>query len=63
MLGKDGGNWLKKPGRPIFLTGIKMPFKMSLQQERGIGTKVDLDVVQLQLFNGLEDRLFKRPAE
>ncbi len=61
VLGKDGGAWLKKPGRPVFPAGVKMVHKNVLRC--GDGRVVVLEYTHAQLYNRLDDKLFARPAE
>jgi hypothetical protein len=58
-LGKDGGAFEKQPGRRLFVTGLKRPMKTTHYQD---GEKqVVLEVIEVELFNRFEDKLFARP--
>jgi hypothetical protein len=58
-LGKDGGAFLKRPGRRLFFQG-------PLSARRTVGLtdgkkQMEFEVVDLQYFNAFEDREFARP--
>ncbi len=58
-LGKDGGAFEKQPGRRLFLAGLKRPMKTTYYQD---GEKqLVLEVIDVQLYNRFEDKLFARP--
>jgi hypothetical protein len=58
-LGKDGGASAKKPGRRLYLIGVKYPMKGIMYQD---GAKMmDREIVDVQFFNGFEDKPFARP--
>ena len=59
VLGKDGGAYLKDPGRRIYPHGLKVPMKTIHYND---GKKsAEMDVVEVQFFNRFEDKLFDRP--
>jgi HEAT repeat protein len=59
VLGKDGGAYLKKPGRRLFLTGVKVPMKFESYTD---GKKsMSRETTEVQFFNQLEDSVFARP--
>jgi hypothetical protein len=59
VLGKDGGVYLKKPGRRLFLRSVKQPRK-TLSSTDG-KESMELEVVEVHYFNRFEDREFARP--
>lgn len=60
-LGKDGGAYLKQPGRRLFLNGVKQPTKLAYQIG-DLGT-AELEVIEVQFFNRLADALFSPEAK
>jgi hypothetical protein len=59
VLGKDGGAYLKKAGRRLVLTGVKLPMKFESFTD---GKKnMSRDVTEVQFFNRLDDGVFARP--
>jgi hypothetical protein len=59
VLGKDGGKYLQEPGRRLYLRGPKVPMKIQVLEG---GTAVGaVDVVDVQLFNKLDPKLFGKP--
>jgi hypothetical protein len=59
LLGKDGGEYLKQPGRRLFVAGPKVPAKIKvLERGKPVG---EMDVTEAQLFNHLEAKLFVKP--
>jgi hypothetical protein len=62
-LGRDGGAYARQPGRRLYLpglTGLKVAHRMTLSIEK---EKVfDLELLDLQVFNDNEERLFARPV-
>jgi hypothetical protein len=59
VLGKDGGAFLKRPGRRLFLQG---PPTATRTVGLTDGKKhMVLEVVEVQYFNAFEDREFARP--
>ena len=59
VLGRDGGAWLKRAGRPLFPTGIKLPYTMSFQFRDNM--TVDVKMVDFQVYNSFEDKWFAPP--
>src|SRR5262249_19247301 len=59
VLGKDESAYLKKPGRRLFLSGVKVPMKF----ESFIDGKKTMsrETTEVQFFNLLEDSVFARP--
>lgn len=58
-LGRDGGAFVRQPGRRVLVAGLKKPRKVALYQD---GKKeMEWEVTEVQLFNKLEDSLFARP--
>jgi hypothetical protein len=58
-LGRDGGAYARKPGRRLYLTGLKLPMKTVTYAD---GKKfVERQVVTVAFFNEFEDDLFARP--
>jgi hypothetical protein len=59
VLGKDDGAFEKKPGRRVYLTGVKLPMKATLYSD---GKKLfEREIVQIQFFNRFDDSLFAKP--
>ncbi len=58
-LGKDGGAFEKEPGRRVFVPGLKRPMKQTYYQE---GEKqLVLEVVEVQVYNRFDDKVFAKP--
>jgi hypothetical protein len=58
-LGKDGGAFEKEPGRRLFVPGLKRAMKSTYYQD---GEKqLVLEVIDVELFNHFDDKLFARP--
>jgi hypothetical protein len=58
-LGKDGGSAEKKPGRRVYLTGMKYAMKAVTHQD---GAKqMEREILDIQLFNRFDDSLFVKP--
>lgn len=58
-LGRDGGAFENQPGRRILTPGLKKAMKVVMFQD---GMKeVEWEVMEVQYFNKLDDRLFVRP--
>jgi hypothetical protein len=58
-LGKDGGAFEKRPGRRLFLIGLKRPMKTTYYHD---GEKqLVLEVIDVEVYNRFEDKLFARP--
>jgi hypothetical protein len=60
VLGKDGGAWLKLPGRKLFVTGPLSPTKITNSTDGIVRT---VEVVEVIYYNRLDDKLFDRPAK
>jgi hypothetical protein len=59
VLGKDGGAFLKRPGRRLFLQGPPTATRtVGLTDGK---KQMELEVVEVQYFNAFEDREFARP--
>jgi hypothetical protein len=59
VLGKDGGGFLKRPGRRLFLQGPPTATRtVGLTDGK---KQMELEVVEVQYFNAFEDREFARP--
>jgi hypothetical protein len=59
-LGKDGGAYLKQPGRRVFLPGLRQAMK----QVSVIDGKesAEVEIVEVRCFNRFDDKLFTRPG-
>lgn len=58
-LGKDGGASANKPGRRLYLTGVKYPMKGITYQD---GVKMmDREITEVRFVNRFEEKLFVRP--
>jgi len=58
-LGKDGGAYLKRPGRRLYLRGVKHPMKTTTFSD---GKKaMTFRVIAVEYFNGFEDKVFAKP--
>ncbi len=58
-LGKDGGAYARQPGRRMCIPGLKLPMKSITHQD---GKKLEEhEVLEVQLFNDFEDKLFAKP--
>jgi hypothetical protein len=58
-LGKDGGAYARQPGRRMSIPGLKLPMKSITHQD---GKKLEEhEVLEVQLFNDFEDKLFAKP--
>jgi hypothetical protein len=60
VLGKDGGDYLKEPGRRLFLRGLKQPALLKVQI-MGSGVGAEVEITELQYFNQIDPKLFARP--
>jgi len=61
VLGKDGGAYLKQPGRRLYLPGLKLAMKAVIYAE---GKKsMEREYSEVQFFNRFDDGVFARPAE
>jgi hypothetical protein len=59
VLGQDGGAFEKKPGRRVFLTGVKFAMKGTTYSD---GKKLfERETLQTQFFNRFDDKLFAKP--
>ncbi len=59
VLGKDGGAFLKRPGRRLFLQGPPVATRtVGLTDGK---KEMELETVEVQYFNAFEDREFARP--
>lgn len=59
VLGLDGGAYAKQPGRRLYVTGLRLPFRDETYIHDKLETSSEL--VQVDLFNALEESLFARP--
>jgi HEAT repeat protein len=59
VLGKDGGAYLKRPGRRLFVRGPRLQTKSVFSIE-GEGERT-LETVEVIYYNSLDDKLFARP--
>jgi hypothetical protein len=58
-LGKDGGKYLARPGRRLYLAGFKYPMKHTYYQD---GKKVlEGQIVQIDFYNALDEKVFAKP--
>jgi hypothetical protein len=58
-LGKDDGAYARQPGRRISISGLKLPMKSITHQD---GKKLEEhEVLEVQLFNDFENKLFAKP--
>jgi hypothetical protein len=59
VLGKDGGDYLKQPGRRLIVEGLRLPRTTVLFTD---GQKrLELHTLEWEFFNRLDDALFERP--
>jgi HEAT repeat protein len=59
ILGKDGGKYLARPGRRIIVEGLRFAVRSELYRE---GRRaMEMEVLDIQVFNRLDDSLFARP--
>jgi hypothetical protein len=59
VLGKDGGAYDKKPGRRLYLTGIKYPMKAV--QYRDGKKEMEREYSDVEFFNRFDDSVFAKP--
>jgi hypothetical protein len=59
-LGRDGGAFLRRPGRRVVVPGLRFASRVELY--RNGKREMELEVQDLQLFNRLDDSIFARPA-
>ena len=59
VLGKDNGAFEKKPGRRLYLTGIKFPMK-AVQFQNG-AKMLEREYSDVQLYNRFDDSVFAKP--
>jgi hypothetical protein len=60
-LGKDGGAYLKQPGRRLFVPGLRQAMKQ-VSLVDGTPDGRELEVVEVRCFNRLDDKLFTKPG-
>ncbi len=58
-LGKDGGAYLDRPGRRLFLPGLRLPYKQTLCL--GGTPALEMTVTDIRFFNRFDDKEFARP--
>jgi hypothetical protein len=58
-LGKDGGEYARKPGRRLLIDGLQMATRCDLHRNGKLDLR--LDVLQIQYFNALDEKLFALP--
>jgi hypothetical protein len=59
VLGIDGGAYLKKPGRRLYPENCRFPAKVTIGS--GKSTFAEIEIIDVQLFNRLDDRVFEKP--
>jgi hypothetical protein len=59
VLGRDGGAYLREPGRRVFLHGLRHP--MTLSQRRGDRRPNIRSLREVEFFNDFDPELFARP--
>jgi hypothetical protein len=59
VLGRDGGSYLREPGRRVFLHGLRQP--MTLIQRRGNWPPAVRSLLEVEFFNDFDPGLFTRP--
>lgn len=59
VLGKDGGAYAKKPGRRLLIDGLKVAMRCELHRNGKLD--LQLDVLHIQYFNALDEKLFALP--
>jgi hypothetical protein len=59
ILGKDGGAYNKKPGRRLYLTGLKFPMK-AVQFQNG-ARLMEREYTDIEFFNRFDDGIFAKP--
>lgn len=58
-LGKDGGEYLKSPGRRLRAEGVRLPFHVVFHRD---GRKdMEYRTVHIEFFNRFDDSIFQRP--
>jgi hypothetical protein len=55
VLGKDGGEYLKQPGRPLYVQGTKLPARLTINAGKAIS---EFELTGVQYFNRLDAKLF-----
>jgi hypothetical protein len=58
VLGRDGGAYLRQPGRRLYLRGRKEPRKITGYRD---GESVEYEVTAIEFFNDFEDKVFAKP--
>jgi hypothetical protein len=61
VLGKDGGDYLKQPGRPLFVRGPKHGMRNKVCEDGK--PQYELEVVEYRILNRLDPKLFEMPAD
>jgi hypothetical protein len=59
VLGKDGGVYLKQPGRRLYLRAPLQPMKTVSHQDGK--SHMELEMRDIEFFNAFEDKVFARP--
>ena len=59
-LGRDGGIFLRRPGRRVFVEGLRYAGRTELY--RNGKREMDLEVLDLQILNRHDEGVFARPA-
>jgi hypothetical protein len=60
VLGKDGGDYLKQPGRPLFVRGPRLGTRTKYIEDGK--PQFEVEVVEFRLVNSLDPKLFEKPG-
>ena len=60
VLGRDGGEYLKQPGRQLFVRGLKQAMRSKYFE--GGKASFELQVIEFRVVNRLDPKLFEKPA-
>jgi hypothetical protein len=59
-LGEDGGAYLKRPGRRLYLTGLRQAMRQTTLVDGK--PQIDLEIVEVHCFNRFHDQEFAKPG-
>jgi hypothetical protein len=59
VLGKDGGEYLKRPGRALFPRGFRQPTRNKYFEDGK--PQFDFEVVELRILNQIDPKVFEKP--
>jgi hypothetical protein len=61
VLGRDGGEYLKQPGRLLFVRGLKQPMRNKYYEDGKLS--FEMEVVDYRVVNKIDPKVFEKPAQ